>query len=385
MIMAARQVRKLTSGCGLALTTLTLMCVPVGAQQKPAYRVIAPEIVPQGEEFTIRVVEDTDAAQPVRAGSRIEINGTVLPAEEGGKVRVPAFAQEIGNQFLIVSISDIPKGQAQSGNLNPIPPHLEVVHLPQQGNRGSPKIWHISETSPSAGNLSVDGDALGGLRNASLRGTTGTFPLNDSVGSSLHRIYRCPADLPKGSYRFVAQDASGRTIEAPNTTTNPTLAITGTTIRQRGQRGKFVITSDVEGDVQLSGGELKIKLDVRTVHVTPNKPGTVDFTALQVGNYDVQARMTTPDAPGQDAPGADANVGKPRTDFNSREGRTSVSAPIALSDAQGRPLANTSVDVALTGPHGIQYNPRPTEAGSVDARAARPGATGEKASQQPEL
>ena len=48
---------------------------------------------------------------------------------------------------------------------------------------------------------------------------------------------------------------------------NPTLTITGDRIYHRGERGKFTVQSDVEGDMTLSGGEPKIKLDERKVDV----------------------------------------------------------------------------------------------------------------------
>jgi hypothetical protein len=353
MITAARQARKLATSCGISLAITVLLCATTTAQQKPSYQVIAPDIVAQGEEFTIRVVENTDAGQlPIQAGKQIAVNETMLTTEEGGKVRVPAWTREMGNQFLVI---DIQAGvDQQNPPAPPIQQHVEVVRLSQQPGQLPPRIWRISETAPSGGNLRVDGQALNSLRNASLQGNGGAYPLNDSVGSSLQQTYRCPKDLPKGSYHFVAQDASGHSQEAPNATTNPTLTITGTKIRRRGQRGQFVVSSDVEADVQLSGGEPNIQLDVRTVHVNPNRPGTVSFTALQVGNYNMDAQMATPDAPPPDAPRADANVGKLLTSFNSGEGKTTVSAPITINDPQGQPVANIPIDVALVGPQGIQ-------------------------------
>lgn len=352
MIKAAWQGGKSVAGCGLVLATIALFCVSVIAQQRPSYQVIAPEIVPQGEVFTIRLVQNTDAGQiPVEAGRQIAVNDNLLVTEDSGKVHVPPWTTEIGNQFLTIDLA--PTGD-QSPALPAIQHHVEVIQLPQ--TQLASHIWRLSETALSDGNLRVDGQALDTLRNATLQGASGNYPLNDSVGSSLQQIYRCPKDLPKGPYRFVAQDASGQKVEAPNTTVNPTLTITGDQIRKRGQRGKFVVTSDVEGDVTLSGGEPTIQLDQRTIHVTPNNPSTLGFTALQVGNYDVNAQMTVPDAPPPDAPRADANLGKPQTNFNPGENKTVVSAPITVTDAQGKPLANTPVDVALVGPQGIQCN-----------------------------
>lgn len=353
MIRVPRQARKSAAGCGVLLATIVLLCALVTAQQKPAYQVVAPDIVPQGEAFTIRVLQNTDAGPvPLVAGQQIAINGNLLSTDDGGKVQVPAWTAEIGNQFLVIDVSSV-------GEQQPAPPlqhHVEVVQLPQPPGQLPSRAWRLSETAFSDGNLRVDGQGLNTLRNARLQGAGGNYPLNDAVGSSLQQIYHCPKDLPKGSYHFVAEDAKGQPVTAPTTTTNPTLTITGDQIRRRGQRGNFVVTSDVEGDVQLSGGEPIIRLDQREVHVTPNKPATTVFTALQVGKYDVNAQMTTPDWPPPDAPRADANVGRLQSNFNSGENKTIVNAPITVMDSQGKPVANTPVDVALTGPHGVQCN-----------------------------
>ncbi|HEY6249917.1 MAG TPA: hypothetical protein VI685_08135, partial [Candidatus Angelobacter sp.] len=337
MIAVKRQARKLAAGCGIFFATVALFCVVARAQQKPAYQVVAPDIVPQGEAFTIRILQNAGAGQvPLVAGRPISINGNLLSTEDGGKVQVPAWAEEIGNQFLVIDV--VATGEQYLPG-PPVQHHIEVVKLPQPPEQLPSRLSRLSDTAFSDGNLRVDGQGLNSLRNATLQGDGGNYPLSDSVGSSLQQIYRCPKDLPQGSYHFVAQDAKGQTVTAPGVTINPTLNITGDQIRRRGQRGKFVVTSDVEGDVTLSGGEPIIQLDIRQVHVTPNKPATIDFTALQVGKYDVGAQMITPDWPPPDAPRSDANVGPLQTNFNAGDNKTTVSAPVSVTDSQGKPVA----------------------------------------------
>jgi hypothetical protein len=327
--------------------TWVLACAAATAQQKPAYQVVAPEIVAQGEEFTLRVVEATDKGPvPIPSGAEVLLNGVALPAEAGGKVQAPAFIWEAGNQFLVITV----RVGAEETYLQH---HVEVIRLPHAPQQ-PPQISHVAEFCPPGGNLRVEGQALDNLRNAGLKGTSATYPLGDSVGSSLQRIYTPTVDLPKDTFHFVAQDASGRPLEAPNATTNPTLTITGTQIRQRGQRGQFVVKSDFEGDVQLSGGEPNIRLDSHNVHVAPGKPGTVSFTALVVGNYNVDAVLQAPDAPPANSPPADASVGELHVDFNPGDAKTTVRAPITITGEQGQPVANTAVEVALAGPQGIQ-------------------------------
>src|SRR5262249_33010916 len=152
---------------------------------------------------------------PVSPGTPVVINGIKLTTDAGGKIQLPALFQVSGNQFLFVTV-------LIGGEQIPLQHHVEVIWLPQDPGQ-PPQISRVGEQCPPGGNLRVEGTGLNDLRNTSLKGANTTVPLDDSVGSSLQRIYPTPADLPKGSYRFVAQDASGRSLEAPNQTINPTL------------------------------------------------------------------------------------------------------------------------------------------------------------------
>ena len=341
-MVPARQIRYLAGSC---VVLLLMMCTGA-AQQNPDYHVLAPEMVLQGEEFTARIVQTTDKGQtPVSPGTPVIIHGIRFTTDAAGKIRLPALFQVSGNQFLFISI-------LIGGQQIFLQHHVEVIWLPQEAGQ-PPQISRVGDQCPPGSNLRVEGTGLNDLRNPGLKGANTTLPLDDSVGSSLQRIYTPPANLPKGSYRFVAQDASGRTLEAPNQTINPTLTLSGTQIRQRGQRGQFVVTSDVEGDVTLSGGEPKIQLDTRNVHVTPGKPATVGFTAKIAGNYDVQVALITPDTqPPPDAPPADARVGELHVE--SSAGATTAQAEVTVTGERGQPLANTPIYVALAGPEGLQ-------------------------------
>ena len=336
--------RRLTIAC--AFLAGIAWCA-AGARQTPVYQVVAPEIVSQGEQFTMRVVQLTDKGQvPVPEGASVLLNGGPLAVEPGGKVEIPALVWETGNQFLLITLRI-------GGQDFLFERHVEVIHLPLPSEQ-LPKIAHVSELCPPGGNLRVEGQALDGLQNAALKGTGASYPLNDSVGSSLQRIYSPPVDVAKGSYQFVAQDAAGKPVQAPNATVNPTLQLSGTVIRQRGQRGQFVVTSDVEGDVVLSGGEPIIQLDTKHLHVTPTNPGTVGFTAQVVGQYNVDAFLVVPDLPLTGAAPANARVGDLHADYNAAEAKTTVKAPVTVTGDGGQPVADTSVDVALVGPQGLQ-------------------------------
>src|ERR1700746_2111958 len=171
MILGLRQARKLAAGCGALSATIVLLCALATAQQKPAYQIVAPDIVPQGEVFTIRILQESDSGSvPLPAGRQITINGNLLSTEDGGKVVVPAWSTDVGNQFLVVDVSSV--GEQRS----PVPPlqhHVEVVQLPQ--SQLPPRIWRLSETAFSNGNLRVDGQGLDTLRNATLTGAGGNY------------------------------------------------------------------------------------------------------------------------------------------------------------------------------------------------------------------
>ncbi len=325
------------------------------AQQSPTYRMIGPDLAAQNEgEITAIVVEDTDKGEvPLSEGDEVVFQGEVVPVRPGGKIKLAGFLRKVGNQFLVLQVTRIVAGRPAESAV--VFQHIEVLPVAQ----GVPTaVAHASEICTPGQPLRVTGQGLDKLQKAMLSGQDGTqHQLGEFVGSSLQRIYVAPKDLPKGTYHFVAEDADGKPYQAPDVTTNPTLTITGTQIRRRGQRGRFTVTCDIEAEVMLSGGEPQIQLDTKLVHVTPQTPGQVGFTALEVGNYTVKSRiLNREDVPlDPHASRVDAKPEPVQARYDPRRNQTNVSCPVNVIDQNGRPVGNTPVDVAVTHPNGVVY------------------------------
>ncbi len=328
------------------------------AQQSPIYRMVAPDLAAQNEgEITAMVVEDTDKGEvPLSEWDEVVFRGEVVPVRPGGKIKLAGFLKESGNQFLVLQVTGISAGRLAKSAV--VSQHIEVLPVGQAGQVVPTAVAHASEISTPGEPLRVTGQGLDKLQKAALVGQDGTeHELVESVGSSLQRVYVGPKDLPKGNYHFVAQDAAGNRLKAPNQTTNPTLQIKGTQIRRRGQRGNFVVSCNVEADVLLSGWEPQIQLDTNLVHVTPQTPGQVGFTAVEVGNYTLKSRILNREdvPPDPQAPRVDARPEPVQAGYDSVRNQTNVSCPVNVVDQNGRPVGNTPVDVAVTHPNGVVY------------------------------
>jgi hypothetical protein len=327
-----------------------------------AYRFVSPELVSQGETFTAQVVEQTPQGEkPLPEGDVVSFQGQVVPVKSNGTVEVPAFARELGNVFLTASVL-LPsvRGQGEPQSVPITPEHVEV--LPPSSS-AAPVPTQISQ-SPQilAGGqpIRVQGQSLQALQSAWLETRDGTkVNLNDSVGSSLERIYFPPqgTPLPKGDLRFVGTDAGGTRYEAPALSRVPSYHIEGPEVKTVGQVGTLTLTSDTDGRAVILGGEPTISLTERVVTLHTGQPAHVKFTANHVGVYTVGVRPLPKEEipPGTKAPPADAQCGPVQTSFNPSTNETTVNAPVHVTDAKGKPVANTSVDMALQHPQGVSY------------------------------
>ncbi len=330
------------------------------SQQTPNYKIIGPDLAAQGDgEISAIVVEDSDKGEvPLSPGDEVVCQGAVVPVQPGGKIRIPNFAKEVGNRFLVLQVTRLAAGGPAKRTASTVSQHIEVVPVGQAGQGVPTAVAHASEITTPGQPLRVTGQALDKLQKPVLVGQDGTQQqLGESVGSSLQRVYLGPANLPKGNYQFAAQDANGKLCQAPNTSINPTVTITGTQIRRRDQRGQFTVSSNTEGDVLLLGGAPQIRLDNNLVHVTPQSPGKIGFLAVVLGNYTLKSRFLSPEdvPPDPQAPRVDAKPGPVQARYDPATNQTSVSAPVNVVDANGRPLANTPVDVAVAHPGGVEY------------------------------
>ncbi len=319
---------------------------------------IAPDLAAQNEgEITVMVVEETDKGEvPLSEGNEVVFQGEVVPVRPGGKIKPAGFLKETGNQFLVLQVTRIVAGRRATSAV--LSQHIEVLPVGQAGQMVPTAVAHVSEICTPGQPLRVTGQGLDKLQKAMLVGPQGTaHELGESVGSSLQRVYAGPRNLPKGTYHFVAQDAAGKSYEAPNQTTNPTLQITGTQIRHRGQRGHFTVSSSIEADVLLSGGAPQVQLDSNLVHVTPQTPGQVGFTAVEVGNYTLESRILNREdvPPDPQAPRVDAKPEPVQARYDPSRNQTNVNCPVNVVDQNGRPVGNTPVDVAVAHPNGVVY------------------------------
>jgi hypothetical protein len=344
----------------LALASAVVVATPT--EQNTKYKVIGPELIEQGDEFTAQVVEETDQGDvPLREGDQVSFQGQVLDVQHNGKVRVPGVFKELGNVFVLAEVLRATQGRGGKPERAPMAAqHVEVVPPISSGELVPTKIAHTPEIVTPERPLRVEGQGLKSLERASLVGEDGRqIEFSDSVGSSLQRIYFLDraTTIPKGTYRFVAWDASGNRFEAPTLSHNPRMQIQGQKISRRGQHGEVTITSDTDSTVILSGGQPQITLEESMVQVLANQPKQVKFTANEVGPYTVKARALNPEEipSSPQAPRVDTRPEPIQARYDPVRNQTVVNAPVRVLDSQGSPLAKVPVDMALSHPKGIEY------------------------------
>lgn len=326
---------------------------PAEAQRPTTtYKLIAPDLVAQGESFTGVVVEETERGNvPLSEGDRVVFQGQVVPVEEGGKIELPAFIKELGNTFVV---SEIVRASG-AGSQPSKPHHVEVVPAkPNAPTRIAQAPPIISASAP----IRVTGQGLGALQKAALVGAEGEqLDLGKSFGSSLQQIYFAPRELPKGTFRLKAWDAQGNIYEAPNPCQNPTLRISGPPAVRRGQRVELTILSDTDGTVILSGGRPQIVFRESQVDVRANVPRRVRAAAEENGTYTVNGILVPPnDMPlSSDSPRVDSRAEPIQAEYNPRSNETTVTAPVRVVNERGQPAANVPMDVALSHPDGVEY------------------------------
>jgi len=336
---------------------------PSDGKTSSNYRLLVPDIAQEGEEFTGMVVEETAKGDvPVADSNQVVFNGEVLPQQPDHTYKLPPFERQLGNYFIGVAIVP-PTVNKEEIRKEPIPTstqHMEIVPAAPGSPPGSPEIARAASVVGPGTPLRVEGRNLQTVQRAALvDDQSNQVALGDSAGSSLQRIYlpSSEAKMPPGAYRYVCWDAAGNRYEAPNASQRPRLQINGPPIERRGQRGEFTITSDTSALVELSGGDPIISLDERMVNVRANVPAKVKFTAQQVGQYSVRARMFSP----EDLPRS-ANIPRVNSQpepiaarYDPRSNQTSINTPVRVTDGAGKPVANVPVDVVITKPDGIEY------------------------------
>jgi hypothetical protein len=314
------------------------------------YKLIMPELVRQGETFTGKVVEETSAGEVPFDGGQVLFQGQVIPIEPGGKIAFPAFTKEAGSALVVAQLMRSAGGNAAST----LTRHVEV--LPVAANLPE-RLAQASALLNPGGEVWGTGQGLQVIKAALVDQNGEEHALRDLVGSSLQVGGTAPSNLAPGTYHFVAWDAAGNRVEAPNTSRCPTLKLEGSRITRRGQRGGIVILSDTEGTVLLSGGEPQILLDERTVNVGKGKLAKVKFVAQQVGDYKVNARLFSVDV-GPASDGAlrvSTRLEPLQSRYDAASNQTQAKVNVDVMDDAGHAVANAPVDIALVHPNGVQY------------------------------
>jgi hypothetical protein len=329
----------------------------------PNYRLAVPDLAEEGEHFTGMVVEETPNGDvSVTPSDQVVFNGQVIPPEPGGKYAFPPFEHKQGNYFIGVLVvpRTVTPEKAHTISLPSPTQHMEILPAPSKGQLEKPQIAHASDVIAPGALLRVEGNNLERLQKAALVDDhSNQIPLGDSAGSSLQRIYLPPADkpIPPGAYHYVAWDNAGNRFDSPNISQRPRLQLAGPQIKKRGQQGEFSITSDTTGMVELSGGEPIISLQEHSFAVHANEPRNVKFTAREVGQYTLNARLFNPeDLPlSAKASKVDSKPGPVSAYYDPKTNKTTVDAPITVTDATGHPVSNVQIDTALTHPGGVEY------------------------------
>ncbi|MCI0421582.1 MAG: hypothetical protein L0312_20545 [Acidobacteria bacterium] len=335
------------------------------AMQSQSYRLIAPDLVAQGEAFTARVVEVTDRGEaPLGEGDQIVFQERLLPVGSDGRITFPTFENRIGNLFLGIRVV-CATGEMSAST---IWHHVEVI--PVRADAPT-RIARAFELVP----LRIEGQGLTALHRAALIGPDGRqFDLNQPVGSSLQLIYTEPAYLPEGVYRLAAWDALGNQYGAPNVSEKPGLELRLTPAPER-SKVTITVRSKIEGkkSIWLSGPG---QFEKRLLEVAPNEPAEVQFIPQQGENYTPDVRVLNPEEipPLPELPRVDTKLEPVQTRYNALRNATEVIASAPVMDEQGNPAAKVKVDLALAHPAGVEYARVTTdERGTALFRHALPG------------
>lgn len=339
------------------------------------YAMFGPSLVATGETFTAEVVGNTPTGpQPLDTGDMVTFNGTVLPVQQGGKVKLPAIpvAELTSIALLVLKPNDTTTGYVPAGKTE-----TPVESIPVSADTPT-KVEEGSDIVTGSEPYRVVGTGLDKLTTAKLVGENGAaIALTDPVGSSLEEIYAPPGvAIPAGNYHFEGTDGNGNVYDAPNQSVRPVVSLSGEKVDHIGQRGTITLTSNADTLVDLTGGEPQITLDRTSVMVYAGQPATVAFTAHTLGSYTLTAHLHSPDEPatGSDAPVATAKPVRFDASYDAASDTTTVHAPIDISNQDGTPRAGAHADVALSSGKSVLFGHVVTDsAGHADYTATLPG------------
>lgn len=326
------------------------------------FGVLLPAAALETDTVTGLVVADNEAgvADPNSlVGEQLEVAygqivETVL-VQEGGRFTVPQRIIEAGAgplQFVI-------RRPFLNRTAPPVLRNVAVVEPPV----GDPET-EIATATPALstdGVITVSGQGLGGLQNPRLESAQGQkVPIKQpAVGSSLQRIYPLVVGVPRGSYRFAAEDAEGRPLTAPNETVRPTVQIKTQSVAREGAKGAVTLSSNTDLWIRLEGGEPQISLSKRLVQVKSGQSVRVPFTANVIGPYSVSAVYDDEPIPERADLAQDCTTETLGVDARYRPGQddtlVTVRTRTMTTDRKPRPVRQAQVSTLLRHPRGIEY------------------------------
>jgi len=311
------------------------------------YRVIAPELVREGDPFSARIVEVTSYGEtPLEAGERVRYRESDLLVKAGGWVEAPPFEGELGNRFAVFGIlrGEEPPATARQ--------HIEI--LPRAAVEPAVRIARATPMIASDRILRLDGESLQNLAAVELISASGErVPLTESGGSVLQRIYAVPEASP-GKYRIAASNNAGQPLDVSFICEVAAIQVHVTPAERPGTRGRVLLLADFQttfaGKAVLSSSP-NVSLDTRIVDVKPGERTLAGFTLLEAGNQDVRARLV-PEEQLEHAVEIDARVAPAQIEASPAE--TVVSAAIFVTAKSGETVASR-VDAVIAHPRGAVF------------------------------
>ncbi|MDC8004870.1 hypothetical protein POV27_12480 [Aureisphaera galaxeae] len=351
------------------IIVLIMNLAAFGQQKESNLRLIAPDVVAQGQTFTGTVGEETENGFiPLKKGSQIQVMGTVVEVGDQGKVKIPSCSEASGTFPLLAELISLPERTLPSTTLitSTTPTFIPV------SNAATPniEIWNTSDIVGPGELITVQGTNVDQLSQEVLQSTTGnTVPLTEVSSSYFESQFLVSGNFPEGDYHFSAQDPAGETYISEDISVNPTLEMQGPALKNVGQRGKITLKTNVDGVIILSGGlpiiQFLLNSDViqplgndhYRISVEAGKTIKIPFRAHQVGQYTVTAQVYAEDElPVEFNNGEVATEGMTsETSYDVDTDETTNSSEIEIISENGTPLSNTPVDGVLTHPDGVEY------------------------------
>lgn len=340
------------------------------AQEKNSnFRLIAPDVVAQGQSFTGTVGEETENGFiPLKQGSQIQVMGTVVEVGQQGKVEIPSCSEASGKFPLLVELVSL-AGNTVPSDLVIIANAPVFVPVSTIANPNV-EIWNTPDIVRQGELITVQGTNVDQLSQEVLQSVEGnTLSLTEVSSSYFESQYLVSGDFPEGDYHFSAQDEYGNVYSSDDVSVNPSIEMQGPALKHVGQRGKITLKANVDGIIILSGGLPVIELQPNSDAIQPLPNGNyriavqaektikIPFRARQVGQYTVTANIYSENELIDELNNSEVTTQEisVQNNYDSVNDETSINTQVEIVTEGGSPISNTPVDGILTHPDGVEY------------------------------